>query len=139
MKRECRRRLLSKHFCLQPFFPKDWVFSLFIKSVNLDLQIVGKYISNIFQCLYFYLYSNVWPFIFNVILFMEHQYSTLHGTLNRDDYGIVQWNSLGPGFHLKIDAFFIYVQTMGLDLILYWKTCNYRKVNLLNLKMLLCA
>ena len=37
---------------------------------------------------------------------MEHQYSTFHGTSNRDDYGIVQWNSLGPGFHLKIDAFF---------------------------------
>ena len=28
---------------------------------------------------------------------------------------------------------------MGLDLILYWKTCNYRKVILLNLKMSLCA
>ena len=39
-------RLLSKHFCLQLFFPKDRVFSLFIKSVNLDLQIVGKYISD---------------------------------------------------------------------------------------------
>ena len=38
-------RLLSKHFCLQPFIPKDWIFSLFIKSVNLNLQIIGKYIS----------------------------------------------------------------------------------------------
>ena len=28
---------------------------------------------------------------------------------------------------------------MGLDLILYWKTRNYWKVNLLNLKMSLCA
>ena len=39
-------KLLSKHFCLQPFFPKDWVFSLFAKSVNLDLQIAWKCISN---------------------------------------------------------------------------------------------
>ena len=39
-------RLLSKHFCLQPFFPKDSVFSLLTKSVNLDLQIIGKYISD---------------------------------------------------------------------------------------------
>ena len=38
--------LLSKHYCLQPFFPKDRVCSLFIKSVNLDLQIVGQYISD---------------------------------------------------------------------------------------------
>ena len=38
-------RLLSKHFCPQPFFPKDWVFLLFAKSVNLDLQIAGKCIS----------------------------------------------------------------------------------------------
>ena len=35
-------RLLSKHFCPQPFSPKDWVFLLFAKSVNLDLQIAGK-------------------------------------------------------------------------------------------------
>ena len=27
-------------------FPKDWVFALFIKSVNLDLHIVGKCISD---------------------------------------------------------------------------------------------
>ena len=33
------------HFCLQPFFPPKLSFSLFIKSVNLALQIVGKYIS----------------------------------------------------------------------------------------------
>ena len=37
---------------------------------------------------------------------MEHQYSTFHGTSNREDYRIVQWNSSGPGFHLKIDPFF---------------------------------
>ena len=58
---------------------------------------------------------------------------------SRDDYRAVQWNSLGPAFHLKIDAFFIHVQTIELDLILYWKTHNYPKVVLLNLKMFLCA
>ena len=41
-------RLLSKHFCLQPFYHKDWLFFtvLFAKSVNLDLQIPGKCIFN---------------------------------------------------------------------------------------------
>ena len=34
-------------FVYSRFFPKGWVFSLFIKSVNLDLQIVGKYIFDI--------------------------------------------------------------------------------------------
>ena len=81
----------------------------------------------------------VWPFIFNVILFMEHQYSTFHGTSNRDNYRTVHWSSSGPGFHLKIDALFIHVQIMGLDLILYWKTRNYQKIIFLNLKVLLCA
>ena len=70
---------------------------------------------------------------------MERQYSTFHGTSNRDDYRTVKWNSSEPGFHLKIDAFLIDVQIMGLDQILYWRTRNYRKVILLNLKMLLCA
>ena len=51
----------------------------------------------------------------------------------------VQCNSLARGFHLKIDVFFIHVQTMGLDIILDWKTHNYQKVILLNLKMFLCA
>ena len=58
----------------------------------------------------------------------------------RDNYRTVQWNSSRSGFHLKIDAFFIiHVLTIGLDLILYWKTHNYQKVILLNLKMLWCA
>ena len=39
-------RLLSKHFCLQPFFHKDWVFLLFTRSLNLDIKITGKYISD---------------------------------------------------------------------------------------------
>ena len=51
----------------------------------------------------------------------------------------VQCISSVPGFHLKIDAFFIHIQTMGLDIILDWKTLNYQKVILLNLKMILCA
>ena len=37
---------------------------------------------------------------------MEPQTGTLHGTPNRDDSRAAQWNSLGPGFHLKIDAIF---------------------------------
>ena len=41
-----RYKLLSKHYCLQPFFHKDWVFLLFAKSVYLDLQIAGKCISD---------------------------------------------------------------------------------------------
>ena len=75
-------------------------------------------------------------FTFNVILFTEH-HSTLHGMSNRDHYRAVQWNSLGPGFYLKIDFFihvFLFV-TMGLDLILCWKSHDYQKVILLNLKM----
>ena len=40
--------LSFKHFCLQPFFPKDWVFLQFTKSVDLDLQIIGKCISTHF-------------------------------------------------------------------------------------------
>ena len=68
----------------------------------------------------------------NIARFMERQ-------TRRGNYRTVQWNSLGPGFHLKIDAFFIHVYTMGLDLILYWKMHNYPKVILLNLKMFLCA
>ena len=35
----------------------------------------------------------------------------------------VSGNSMS--FHLKIDAFFIHIQTTGLDLILSWKWCNY--------------
>ena len=48
-------------------------------------------------------------------------------TSSRNDYRKVQWNSSGPSFHLKLE-------TMGLDLILYWKARNYWKVILLNLK-----
>ena len=54
-------------------------------------------------------YLNVWLFIFNAMLFMEHQYSMFHRMSNRDEYRTFQWNSLGSGFHLKIDAFFIHV------------------------------
>ena len=68
---------------------------------------------------------------------MVLHYSTLHGMSNRDDYRIVQWNSSGPSFHLKVDFFYVY--TMMLDLILYWKTRNCQKVIFLNLKMFLCA
>ena len=39
------------------------------------------------------------------MLFMERQYSTFHGMTNRDDYRTIQWNTSGPGFLLKIDAF----------------------------------
>ena len=98
-------------------------------------QVAWFHSTSIFQRLYFY----VWQFIFNVMLFMERQYSTFDGTSNRDDYRTVQWNSSGLCFHVKIDVFFIHVYIMGLDLILYWKTCNCRKVILLNLKMLFCA
>ena len=60
------------------------------------------------------MYLNVWPFIFNVMLFMEPQYNTFHGTSkyntfhgmsNRDDHRAVQWNS-SMIFYLKIDVFF---------------------------------
>ena len=40
------------------------------------------------------------------MLIMEHQYSTFHGILKRDNYGAVEGNSSGLGFHLKIDVFF---------------------------------
>ena len=46
---------------------------------------------------------------------------------------------LGTHFSFKNNGFFIHIQTMGLDLILYWKTRNYPKIILLNLKMFLCA
>ena len=39
------------------------------------------------------------------MLFMKRQYSTFHGMTNRDDYRTIQWNTSGPGFLLKIDAF----------------------------------
>ena len=37
---------------------------------------------------------------------MECQYSLFHGMSNRNTYRILQWNSSGPIFHLKIDAIF---------------------------------
>ena len=46
---------------------------------------------------------------------------------------------LGTQFSFKNWCFFYLCIDHGLDLILYWKTCNYWKVNLLNLKMSLCA
>ena len=42
----------------------------------------------------------------------------LHRMSNRDNYRRAQWNSLRQ-FQFK---------PMGLDLILYWTTCNYQKV-----------
>ena len=65
---------------------------------------------SIFQHFYFYFILDCLAIYFQcVILFMERHYSTFHGTTNRDDYRIAQWNSSGPGFHLKIDAVFIHV------------------------------
>ena len=64
---------------------------------------------------------------------MERQYSTFHGMSDRDDYRTVTLDFSRPGFHFKIDAFVIHVETTGLDLIVYWKTGNYRKVIFLNL------
>ena len=61
---------------------------------------------------------------------MEHQYTTFHGMSNRDDYRTIHWSSSGPGFHLKI-SFNSLCEIIEIR--------NYRKVVLLNLKMLLCA
>ena len=50
------------------------------------------------------------------MLFIERHYSMFDGTTNRDDYRTVKWNSLGPGFHFKIDFFkFIYRSTSLLE------------------------
>ena len=37
---------------------------------------------------------------------MERQYSTFHGTSDRDNYRTGQWNSSRLCFHLEIDDFF---------------------------------
>ena len=80
-----------------------------------------------------YLFSKLYfSWSIDIACSIEHQ-------TRRDDYRTAQWNSLGPGFHLIIVAFFIHVLTMGLDLILYEKTYNYPKVIWLNLKMFLYA
>ena len=55
-------------------------------------------------------------------------------TTNADDFRTVQWNSSRPCFHLKIDFL-----NSCIDLILYWKSRNYRNVVLLNLKVFWCA
>ena len=40
-------------FVYHRFFPKDWVFLLFLKSVNLDLWIAGKCLSDTFWLKYY--------------------------------------------------------------------------------------
>ena len=44
-----------------------------------------------FNACTFISYSNISPFIFNVMLFMERHYSTLHRTSNRDNYRAVMF------------------------------------------------
>ena len=66
---------------------------------------------------------------------MEHQYSTFHGTSNRDNYRTVQWNSSEPGLHLKNDVSFYSCIDHGVRSNSLLGNCNYQKAILLNLKM----
>ena len=83
-----------------------WLFDTF--NTKKYSQVVWFYLLvSIFQRLHFYFMLNCLAIYFqHVIPLMECQYSTFHGTSNRDDYRTVQWNSSGPSFHLKIDAIF---------------------------------
>ena len=68
-------------------------------------QVAWFHSTSIFQRLFFYFVLEC----LDVMLFMERQYSTFHGTSNRGDYRTVQWNSSGLAIHLKIDALLIHL------------------------------
>ena len=53
-----------------------------------------------------------------------------------EQFNGIRWD---PVFILNGVLFLFMHRPWGLDLILYWKTHNYRKVILLNFKMFLCA
>ena len=80
-----------------------WLFDTF--STKKSSQIAWFHSTSIFQRLYFYFLLEC----LDVMLFMESQYSTFHGTSNRGAYRTVQWNSSGPVIHLKIDVFLIHL------------------------------
>ena len=54
---------------------------------------------------------------------MERQYSTFHGTPNRDYNRTDQWNSSGPGFHLIIDAVFYSCISSFISQCFFWERC----------------
>ena len=77
-----------------------WLFDTF--NTKKYSQVVWFYLLvSIFQRLHFYFMLDCLAIYFqHVIPLMECQYSTFHGTSNRDDNRTVQWNSSGPSFHL---------------------------------------
>ena len=91
----------------------------------------------IFQCLYFYFVLSCLAIYFQCYTY--HGASMQPVSQNVKQTTIEQLNGIpwDPVFIQKLMLFFIHVQSMGLDIILYWKTLNSQFISL-NFKMILC-